>query len=108
MTRAPTEEEFLGWLLDPVTECIMGVLAAKREELRQQWEGGSFTDYASDTTALVNVGNLGTCKGYAFIQELTYDQLIGELDGREPERTGPQGGSGPDSDLRAGAEGRDD
>tara|TARA_R110000868_G_scaffold295632_4_gene555957 strand:- start:311 stop:547 length:237 start_codon:yes stop_codon:yes gene_type:complete len=75
-----TEEDFNAWLGNSVTKVVMKVLDAKREELRQQWEGGSFTDYASDTTALVNVGNLGTCKGYAFVQELTYEQLEGELD----------------------------
>ena len=75
-----TEEDFNAWLSHPVTKVVMKMLDGKREELRQQWEGGSFTDYASDTTALVNVGNLGTCKGYAFVQELTYEQLEGELD----------------------------
>lgn len=75
-----TEEEFKGWLGHPVTRAVMQVLAAKREELRQAWEGGAFTDYTKEGTALVNVGNLGTCKGYAFVQELTYEQLEGELD----------------------------
>lgn len=74
-----TEDEFAGWLGHPVTKVVMQVLAAKREDLRQQWEGGSFTDYAKDGTVLVNVGNLGTCKGLAFVQELTYEQLEGEM-----------------------------
>jgi hypothetical protein len=64
--RALTEEEFNEWKLHPATKAMMQILAAKREELRQQWEGGSFTDYTKETTVLVNVGNLGTCKGYAF------------------------------------------
>ena len=76
--RAPTEEEFKEWLQHPATQTLMKVLGARREELRRQWEGGSFTDYAKDTTALVNVGNVGTCKGYAFVMELTYEDL--ELD----------------------------
>ncbi len=73
--RAPTEEEFKEWLQHPATQTLMKVLGARREELRRQWEGGSFTDYAKDTTALVNVGNVGTCKGYAFVMELTYEDL---------------------------------
>ena len=73
--RSVTEEEFKEWLLHPATKEVMALLEHKREELRRMWEGGSFTDYATDTTALVNVGNLGTCKGYAFVMELTYEDL---------------------------------
>ncbi len=73
--RSVTEEEFKEWLTHPVTKEVMALLEARREELRRQWEGGSFTDYSQDTTVLVNVGNLGTCKGYAFVMELTYEDL---------------------------------
>lgn len=78
--RALTEEEFNEWKLHPMTQALMEVLAAKREALRQQWEGGSFTDYSLETTALINVGNLGTCKGYAFVADLTYEDYLAELD----------------------------
>jgi hypothetical protein len=74
----------------------MDLLAAKREELRQQWEGGSFTDYEKDTTVLVNVGNLGTCKGYAFVMELTYEQYLSEVDDGESKRVETPGGGGAD------------
>mgnify|MGYP003653856186 CR=1 FL=1 len=92
--RAPTEGEFKEWLVHPVTQQVMQMLQAKRETLRQQWEGGSFTDYAKDTTALVNVGNLGTCKGFAFVTDLDYETLIGEIDDGEQVRIeAPRGGS---------------
>lgn len=77
--RALTEEEFNAWRAQPETQALMRLLGKKREELRQLWEGGSFTDYSAETTVLVNVGNLGTCKGYAFVMDLTYEQYIGEL-----------------------------
>ena len=80
MSRAVTEEEFLDWKRHPVTLAISAILAAKREELRQQWEGGSFTDYDKGTMALINVGNLGTCKGYAFVQDLSYEDYLTEID----------------------------
>ena len=69
------------------------MLQAKREELRQLWEGGSFTDYTLEGTALVNVGNVGTCKGYAFVTELTYDDYIAELDDVESKRIDASGRS---------------
>ena len=78
--RVPIEEEFKEWLRHPITQQVKQMLNVKREELRQQWEGGSFTDYAQETTALVNVGNIGTCKGYAFVTELDYETFIAEID----------------------------
>mgnify|MGYP001559567820 CR=1 FL=1 len=86
MSRILTEEEFNAWRGDPTTQELMKLLAAKREELRQAWEGGSFADYEKDTTVLVNVGNLGTCKGYAFVQELTYEQYLSEVEDGKSER----------------------
>jgi len=75
-----TEQEFNEWLGHPVTKELKRVLEAKREELRQNWEGGSFTDWDSEAMALVNVGNIGVCKGYAYVQELDYEQYITELE----------------------------
>ena len=80
MNRALTEEEFNEWKLHPMTQALVAILEAKREDLRQRWEGGSFTDYSKDTTALVNVGNLGTCKGYAFVVGFTYEDYVSELE----------------------------
>ena len=106
--RAMTEAEFNDWRLHPMTQALMAILEAKRETLRRQWEAGSFTDYEATTTALVNVGNLGTCKGYAFVAELTYEDYISEIDDGEHVGPRPQGGSSTDTDLRAGAEGGPD
>jgi hypothetical protein len=96
--RALTEEEFNEWKQHPGTRALVEVLNAKREELRQQWEGGSFTDYSVETTVLVNVGNLGTCKGYAFVADLTYEDYISELeiDDGKPVGAGATGSSRAD------------
>lgn len=96
--RALTEEEFNEWWGHPGTRALVRILHAKREELRQDWEGGSFTDYSKDTTALVNVGNLGTCKGFAFVTEFSYEQYLTEIDdgNSEYERTRAAGSSGAD------------
>lgn len=74
-----TEEEFNAWLQHPGTIALREILHAKREELRQNWEGGSFGSYDKDETVLVNVGNLGTCKGYAFVTDFTYEQYVEEM-----------------------------
>ena len=80
MSRALTEEEFNEWLQHPVTLAVKGILGKRREELRQSWEHGSFTDYDAGAMALTNVGNIGTCKGYAYVQELDYTTYVGEID----------------------------
>ena len=74
------EEEFNDWLLHPVTKSLKQLLAAKRERLRRQWEGGSFTDYTKEGTVLVNVGNVGICRGLAFVEDLDYETFDLELD----------------------------
>ena len=78
--RMMTEDEFNEWKLHPMTQELLRILEAKRELLRQQWEGGSFTDYEAVTTSLVNVGNIGMCRGYAFVADLTYEQYIMEIE----------------------------
>ena len=93
MSRALMEEEFNDWLRHPMTQALVAILHAKREELRQQWEGGSFTDYDRGTTALVNVWNLGTCKGYAFVCDLTYETYVSEIEDESIRIEAPGSGS---------------
>jgi len=94
--RAMTEAEFNEWKLHPGTQAVMEILSKKREDLRQAWEGGSFTDYEQGTMALVNVGNIGTCRAYAFVQNLDYEQYLGEIDEREHLRAGAARSGGTD------------
>jgi hypothetical protein len=93
--RAVTEQEFNEWRGHPITQAIMEILAKKREDLRQAWEGGSFTDYDERAMALTNVGNIGICKGYAYVQELDYEQYTGEID-EQHVGVSPAGGSSAD------------
>lgn len=107
--RAMTEADFNDWRLHPMTQALMAILEQKRELLRRQWEAGSFTDYEAATTALVNVGNLGMCRGYAFVSDFSYEDYLSEIsDGTEYVGPRPQGGGSTDTDLRAGEEGGPD
>lgn len=94
--RAVTEAEFDEWKAHPVTRAVLEVLAKKREEMRQAWEGGSFSDYDDRAMALTNVGNIGTCKGYAFVQDLDYEQYLGEINDGKQVGTGAEGRGGVD------------
>lgn len=97
--RALTEQEFNEWREHPGTRALMATLAAKREELKQLWEAGSFTDYSVEGTALVNVGNLGTCKGYAFVMDFTYESYITEINDGKSERAGTDGSGSADQGV---------
>jgi len=94
MSRAITEQEFKDWLTLPVTLAVKEILEAKRETLRQQWESGAFTDYDNVAMGLVNVGNIGTCRGYAFVQELDYEGYLTEIEDDKPIGAGPSGSGG--------------
>ena len=93
--RMPTEQEFFEWITHPVTIAAREAFHKKRETLRQQWEGGSFTDYAKEATILTNVANMGICKGLATFTDLDYEQLLTELedDGQPKRPTAPGSGS---------------
>ena len=93
--RAITESEFNEWRVHPVTLALMQVLEGKRDAMRRAWEGGSYTDYESQAMALTNVANIGLCRGYAYVQELDYEQYLTEISD-EYIGTSPTGGSSVD------------
>ncbi len=90
-------EEFDAWLLDPVTQEVRRVLAAKRADLRNEWEMSNPTSYARDEFVLGNVGNIGWCRGLAFAEMLDYETYQMEIDpDGQQQRTGPPRSRGPD------------
>jgi len=78
--RMLTEDEFNEWKLHPMTQELLRILEAKRDLLRRQWEGGSYEDWTQDGTALVNMGNIGLCRGYSFVQDLDYETYVSEIE----------------------------
>ena len=79
-----------------MTRALMEILSKRREQMRLDWEGGSFTDYDERAMALTNVGNIGTCKGYAFVQDLDYETYTGEIDDGKLIGVGPAGSGSAD------------
>lgn len=75
-----TEELFADWLQHPVTEAVRKALGKKRRENKDAWEEGNVMDLAKDTQMLRNAANIGLCQGYKYIQELTHEQLRGDLE----------------------------
>jgi hypothetical protein len=89
-----SEQEFKDWLQHPVTQEFRKVLAAKRADLRNEWEQSNPAEYAEQTFVLASVGNVGWCRGLAFAETLDYEGYMSEVDPdgearkrNEPERT---------------------
>ena len=106
--KLPDEEEFKAWLQYPVTKALMELLESKREALRRGWEAGSYTDYEKDGAILTNVANLGMCRAYTFVNELSFDDFLTEVDDEQRKRAEALRSSRADKALRAGTEGSDD
>lgn len=95
-----SQEEFNEWLQHPVTKAVRAVLAAKRADLRNEWEMSNPTAFTKDELILANVGNIGWCRGLAFAETLDFETYAMEIeDDQQPKRTGPEGGRGPDQDV---------
>lgn len=99
MSYVPSKDEFDDWLRHPVTKAVKEMLLAKREQMRQDWEGGSFSDYDKSAMILINVGNLGTCKGWALVTDLTHESFLEEIDDGEPKRAEALGSGSADSGV---------
>lgn len=78
-----SENEFKEWLEHPVTQAFRNALSAKRAGLRNEWEQSSPSEYMKEELILANVGNIGWCRGLAFAETLTFEQLVQELEDEE-------------------------
>lgn len=90
MSRAILEDEFNEWLHHPVTIEFRKVLAAKRADLRNEWEMSEPTAYLQQELILANVGNIGWCRGLAFAEQFTYETYLTELDDGNGKQVGAE------------------
>lgn len=73
-----SEADFSDWLQHPVTLLLRAHLTAKREELKDRWAGGDFTNQEHFGTAMKNAEAIGACVVYANLLALEYEDLAGE------------------------------
>lgn len=74
------QDEWDAWKDDPVTQTVMNWLAAKQKELATRWSEGGFTGPSWDQTMIQNVAATGACSAFKEVRELTFDQLIGDME----------------------------
>ena len=92
--RAPTEQEFKDWQDHPATKALHDLLLERRNDLKEQWASGAFTDQSQFGTAILNAKAIGNCEAVELILNLEYEQLLGESDG-EQQRVETSGTSSP-------------
>ena len=88
--RLPTEEEFKGWLTDPVTEAVFKHLPrAKVQELQDMWANGNFTMETIEASALKNAEVIGELNAWRTLAALDYSYLVTQLkEEEEPDGNG--------------------
>lgn len=97
-----SEVEFKEWLEHPVTIEVRKVLAAKRADLRNEWEMSDPTAFSDTQFTLGNAANVGWCRGLAFAETINHEVYITELelgdDGKQKRARTPRS-SGPDQNV---------
>lgn len=94
------KEDFDAWLQHPVTQEVRKVLAAKRADLRNEWEMSEPASYVGDAFVLGCVANVGQCRGLAFAETIDYETYLMEVDpDGESKRAGTARRGGPDQDV---------
>ena len=78
-----SEEEFVAWLQDPVTIAVKKLFADRRADRRNEWEMCEPSQFLQETFVLGNVANIGECRGLAFMETMSYETYLTELDNEE-------------------------
>jgi len=78
--RPPTEEEYLEWLSNPVTQVYRLYLRAYREALKEQWARGQFSETTIEGTALADAAVRGEVASLDRLMSLEFEQLIEGID----------------------------
>ena len=79
-SRLPTDQEWADWLQHPATLCLHRLCRAWQLQLKEQWASGAFTDQSQFGTAISNAKAIGNCEALDRVVEISYEQLLGELD----------------------------
>lgn len=99
-SNLPSEEQFIAWLQDPCTQLLREYCRRQREQLKEMWADGNFSDPTSATSmAIKNAGATGACSAYQEIIEPVFQSLIDEVADEpagEQVRTPPSGESRAD------------
>lgn len=81
--RSVTEVEFNEWRDNPVTKEFFATLRRWREDQKEVWASGAFTDQSQFGTVILNAKAIGNCEALDRIVGFEYVQLESEKDNGE-------------------------
>ena len=76
--RTVTETEFNEWRDHPVTRAFLNTLRRWREDQKEVWASGAFTDQSHFGTVILNAKAIGNCEVLDRIVGFDYEQLESE------------------------------
>ena len=79
MERLLTEQEWEEWQAHPGTLVLRNVLLSWKEQVKEQWAAGAFTDMSQFGTAIVNAKAIGEVQMIDQIIGLEYDRILAEV-----------------------------
>jgi hypothetical protein len=74
------KDQFLSWKDHPVTELLMDLLKARKENLKEMWAGGDLSGPSFQEMAIRNSAAVGACSAYNDILNIDYQSLNGDSD----------------------------
>lgn len=73
-----SQEEFDAWRDHPVTHLLRELAQRRKEQLKEQWASGQFTDLSQYGTAILNAKAIGRCEEISWFADLDYETFLGE------------------------------
>lgn len=70
-----TEQDFADWLQHPCTQGLRAWLTGRKEQLKESWASGAFTDQSQYATAILNAKAIGACELASQVIDLDFEQL---------------------------------
>lgn len=74
------QKEFNEWLLHPTTKLLMAYLKREKDDVKERWAAGEFTDQSQFATAIVNAKAVGKCEAYSKIESIEYGDIEEQQD----------------------------
>ena len=74
-----SEQEWEDWQAHPGTQVLHQVLLAWKEQVKEQWAAGSFTDMSQFGTAILNAKAIGAVQLIDQVIGLEYERIMGEV-----------------------------
>lgn len=81
--QPPSEQQFQEWVAHPVSQALRRLLDLEIEELKMMWAESQFLSADHFQMAVENARAIARCETMRRIRNMTYEEMVGVLDGQE-------------------------